>query len=270
MPSPVQSYSRSINIAKKFDHTSGEGLTILYQPALLNHWDRSTSKRYYGFITDLRAKIDIKSVQEAGVPEMDVTSTRVERLTAVRDVEWKSPRKQLDILLKKSDSPLIHICAISLLNRYPYYQIPLLSFLSDNGIFSIGNDSILYAKITDVGFGQLFNPDEVSIYGAVKEECTILPDEPREISYSQSHSWNITNQSSMILPANPHRLQLTLTNQGSEIIWLNYGALAEAERGIALMPNGGSYEINQTNPYQGAIAAISTGIGSSLAGLEAV
>ena len=40
--------------------------------------------------------------------------------------------------------------------------------------------------------------------------------------------------------------------------------------GGALMPGGGSYEINQTNPYAGIITAISDGASATLTGLECI
>lgn len=220
---PLESYTRSVNIAERFDSQTAERMIAIYQPALATPWDRMISNRFHGYITDLRLKVQIESVPESEIPNLDVTSTRMERLVAVRDVEWRSPRKQFDVFLKKSDRPLIHLASISLLNRNPYYQVPLLSYLSDSGIFSIGNDSVLYGKITNVGWGALFLNDEVTLFGAVKEEATILPTQGEQISYSQSFGWQIDSESGMILPPNANRLQLTLVNAGTNRIWLSYG-----------------------------------------------
>lgn len=267
---PLDSYARTVSIAQRFSPQTANQRIEIYQPALATVWDRTISNRFNGYITDLRLKVDITSIPESPIPNLDATTTRMERLVAVRDMEWKNPRKQLDLFLKKSNAPMIHLAAISLLNRRPYYHVPLLSFLTDSGIFSMGNDAVLYGSVTDVGFGLLLGRDELSLWGAVKEEATVLPTHGEQISFSQSFGWAIAPESSMILPANSNRLQLTLVNAGTNRIWLSYGPLARSGQGITLMPGGGSYEINRTNPYKGAIAAISENTGSTLTGLEGV
>jgi hypothetical protein len=265
-----ETYSRSVNILKALGSQHGNQLIELYRPGLLTPWDRSTTKRYYGFMTDLRAKIDIQSLSEMPLPDLDVTTSRMDRMTSIRDAEWKSPRMQLDILFKTSTSPLLEIAHVSLLNRQPYYQVNLMGYLTDNGIFALGNDASLYVRVRNVGWGTLYNSDSVVLFGAVKEECSVIPQAPTEISHSDSYRWEILNQNTILLPANPQRKHLVLVNKGSEPIYINYGLVSTVENGITLMPAGGSYELNTTNLYKGVLSAVSVGSGSVLTGIESV
>jgi hypothetical protein len=265
-----QSYSRSTNILKSLGSQHGNQLIELYRPGLLTPWDRSTTKRYYGFMTDLRAKVDINSLAESALPDLDLTTSRIERMTSIRDLEWNSPRMQLDLLFKTSTAPLVEIAQVSLLNRQPYYQVNLMGYLTDNGIFALGNDASFYVRIRNVGYGTLYQNDSVVLFGAVKEECSVIPDAPTEISHSDSYRWIVTTDNSLLLPANPQRKHLVLINKGSEPIYINYGLVATPEYGITLMPSGGSYEINTTNLYKGVLSAVSENSGSILTGIESV
>jgi hypothetical protein len=63
---------------------------------------------------------------------------------------------------------------------------------------------------------------------------------------------------------------VTLVNRSlTEEIFINYGGMAQLNQGITLMRGGGSYEINFSNIYKGAISAISANP-AQLTGLEAV
>lgn len=266
-----QIYSRSAQILQRFTVTAGSNMQLLYEPALVTPWDTVNTLRYYGFITDLRMKIQIGSIAESVIPNMGLESTRTERLMAAREMEWSSARKELEIFLETSRQPLTNIATVSLLNRQPYYTVNLLPYFTDNGVVNIANDARLSARMKNAGYGLLQGSDEVVIYGSVKEEVTTLPEEEAVITSCQPHSWTIGTGNAQILPSNPNRLQLTLTNRGSSgIIYLNYGNLAEVGKGIALLPNGGSYEINYTNPYKGMISAVASAAGSLLSGLECV
>jgi hypothetical protein len=215
-------------------------------------------------------KIDINSLEESPIPNLDVTSSRSDRITAVRDMEWKSPRKQLDLFLRNSTSGWTNIASVSLLNRTPYYHLNLLGYLSDTGAFCIGNDSALAAQITDVGYGLLNAGDYLSFFGSVREEVTVLADQGTQISFSTDFNWDVNSESALILPANPNRLQATFVNTSLEHeVYLSYNPVAVAGRGIALMRGGGSYEINSFNLYRGAISAVSTG-DATLTAIEAV
>jgi hypothetical protein len=265
-----ETYSRSVNILKALGSQHGNQLIELYRPGLLTPWDRSTTKRYYGFMTDLRAKIDIQSLSEMPIPDLDVTTSRIDRMTSIRDAEWKSPRMELSILFKTSTAPLCELARVSLLNRQPYYQVNLMGYLTDNGIFALGNDASLYVRVENVGWGTLYSSDSVILFGAVKEECSVIPAAPVEISHSDSYRWEVTVQNRLLLPANPQRKHLVLINKGSEPIYINYGLVATVEHGITLMPSGGSYELNTTNLYKGVLSAVSNGSGSILTGIESV
>ncbi|MFE4108568.1 hypothetical protein [Almyronema epifaneia] len=273
MPGAItQAYSRSKQILKTLTEQSGSSIVQLYQPGLVTPWDRTSSLRYYGFITDLRCNIDISSLPESELPDLSAATSRTDRITAVRDLEWRSPRKQLDFLMRDTYSGgWQKIASLSLLNREPYYMINLLAYLSDNVAFMVANDAALGVQVVNVGKGLLEGADKVTVFGAVKEEVTTIPQEASEIVTSQDLSFPVAEQSAIVIPANPARKQLSLVNRSaSATVYLSYASLAQIGYGIALYPNGGAYEINQSNLYKGAISAIATGPNALLSGMEAV
>lgn len=264
-------YSRSTTILKRFTSSSLNQINVLYEPGFVSPWDLLPTTRYCGFITDLRLMVRIQSIDEQELPELEVTATRTERITAVRDMEWGGKRKEIALFIETSSMPPCQIASIALLNRIPYYHVNLMPYFTDNGIINVAADARILAGIKDAGYGLLQGTDEVTVFGSVKEEVTTLPEEPRIIQYCQPHSWTVSTASLQILPTNENRLQTTFVNRHNAAkIYLNYGALAEVGKGICLMPNGGSYEINKTNPYQGIVSAIADTAGATLSGLECV
>ena len=264
-------YSRSTTILKRFTSSSSNQVQVIYEPGFTSPWDLLPTVRYCGFITDLRMMVKIRSIEEQALPELEVTSSRTERITAVRDMEWSNKRKELVLFLETSVMPPCQIASISLLNRLPYYHVNLMPFFTDNGIINVAADARLLAGIVDAGYGVLQETDEVTLFGSVKEEVTTLPEEPRIIQLCQPYTWSIGTTNLQILPINENRLQATFVNRSETAkVYLNYGTLAEVGKGICLMPKGGSYEINRTNPYQGVVSAISDTNGATLSGLECV
>lgn len=176
----------------------------------------------------------------------------------------------MDLLLRDSKSGgWVNIASISLLKRSPFYQVNLMQFLSDNVAFAMANDSALGVQIVNVGYGILIANDEVTIWGAVKEELSTLPQDEKTVTHTQSHAWDITEESRVLLASNTDRLLATFVNTGNSKAYLNFNTDAIRERGITLMPQGGSYEINITNPFKGSISAITaTGETTTITGLE--
>lgn len=264
-----QAIQRSVTILEKFD-VSNQNLRVIYKPSLSNGSDRFQSNRFYGFVTSLRANINIKSIPESILPDLDPVATRTERLTAVRDMEWKSQRKELEIMLRTSQRPWTPLFSLSLLNRLPYYVVNLMPYLTDSLTFDMANDATLAARIINVGYGGLQGNDTVTLFGSVREELTSLPTDMPEISLSSPLSVDINDASQVILSATPDRKQATFINYGNAgKVFMNWGNLAEVGKGITLLPNGGSYEINLSNPYRGIVSAISDS-NASLSILECV
>lgn len=271
MPAIVQqAYSRNVSVIKSFTSASGASMIQLYAPGSVTPWDRTATIRYYGFITSLRMSVNIKSIPESRIPNIQLTDDQTARITAVRNMEWKEPRKQIDFFLKNSQISWQKIASLSLLNRLPYYHVNLLQYLTDSSSFEVGNDTRLAARIFDAGYGLLSNTDSVTIFGSCQEEATALPTDEPTISYANDFSWDVGAQSQIIMPANPNRLQATFVNSSTtHDVFLSYGGQAQSGRGIALLKGGGTYEINKFNPYKGAISAIATGT-ANLVGMEAV
>lgn len=252
-----QTYSRTQQILESFG--PGSGQKTIYQPSTVSPWDRVQTLRFYGFITSLRMRVDINSIAESELPNLDPTSSRTDRLLAVRDMEWRNPRKQITFYLKTARTPWLPLFDVSLLNRLPYYQVDLLPYFTSNMSFDTANDCAIAAQITNAGYGLLNSSDNVTLYGSVREEITTLPTDAPEISYGQPHAWEVGTDSQILLPANPNRLQATLVNRSlTTDCFLNYGAIATLGQGITLMRGGGSYEINLQNPYRGAVSAIAS------------
>ncbi|HEY9663801.1 MAG TPA: hypothetical protein V6C65_35585, partial [Allocoleopsis sp.] len=137
----IESYNRSFNILSRFTNEDGNQIKTIYEPGELTPYDIYTSLRYHGLVTDLRVKVDVSSIAEAGIPDISLLSSPSEKVKAARELEWNSPRKELRLYLATSNQPQCHIATISLLNRRPYYHVNLMPYLSDNGVFNIANDA---------------------------------------------------------------------------------------------------------------------------------
>lgn len=265
-----QTYQRSVQILERLTTSDQGSVKTVYEPGYVSPFDLVASTRFYGFITDLRCKVDIKSLDEQALPNISIGDSRTERVTAVRDMEWKNPRKQLNLLLRNPKAgDWINVASISLLNREPYYQVNLLQYLSDNVAFAVANDSAIGVQIENVGYGLLSTNDEVTIWGSVKEELSIVPTAERVVTHTTAYSWNVTDQSKILLPNNQDRLQATIVNIGTASVFLNFNTAAQSGLGITLVPQGGSYEVNLTNPFKGTISAIcNNGESTTLTGIE--
>ena len=66
----------------------------------------------------------------------------------------------------------------------------------------------------------------------------------------------VTNTSISVLAAKSDRRAATFVNDSDEVIYLALTATAVASKGIRLNAAGGSYQIDATNLYTGAVAAI--------------
>ena len=65
--------------------------------------------------------------------------------------------------------------------------------------------------------------------------------------------------STLVLAANPRRADAVFVNDSNRDIFLARGNAAVLNQGIRLNSAGGSYEINRTNLFLGAIYAIALG-----------
>jgi hypothetical protein len=267
----AQAYTRSRQVLTPLRANTGTDLITLYQPGLALPTDRTAGLRYNGYLTNLRARIKVPSLPESTLPNLDTGSTRTDRITAVRNQEWGSPRYELDIFLRTTFTGWLCIATISLLNRPPFYITNLMGFLSDGVAFHLAAESVLACQLRNVGYGLLQGADEVIIFGDVREEAIALPTEGHQVSLTSDSSVTVGTTSQQVLPANGARKTATLTNSSStQKIYLSYNPVASVGVGLLLYPNGGTLNIDRENFYAGAIAAIADAPGANLLVSEGV
>ena len=79
-----------------------------------------------------------------------------------------------------------------------------------------------------------------------------------------SSAVNVTAAGVVALAANADRRGALLVNDSDTVMYLKLGAGPAVNAGIRLNANGGSYEINGANLYQGIITAIHGGAGNKV------
>lgn len=73
-----------------------------------------------------------------------------------------------------------------------------------------------------------------------------------------NNSVTVADESTEILAKNTNRLYALIVNDSDETIYLAIGADAVLNKGIRLNANGGSYEIDSVNLFNGVVNGIST------------
>ena len=84
-----------------------------------------------------------------------------------------------------------------------------------------------------------------------------LPGGPGLITACTPGTVTVTDQSQVVLVPNPARLSAVFVDvDANNSVFLARGTSATANRGIALMSGGGTYEIDARNLYRGPVSAV--------------
>lgn len=123
------------------------------------------------FIKNLKAFSKIQSLEEIPLPDFELEDSETTKLYKTLDIEWQSPRKQLDVFVSNS-STWQQIGSTSLLNPsgYPFRIYNLMDLFTDNLALELGDNSKIGVQVIDVGHGLLTGTDKVVIHGSYVEE----------------------------------------------------------------------------------------------------
>ncbi len=264
--SEIVSYSKVKTIVKKLDvNTASSIITICDGNQSVDNIPGVTLISVNTFVKNLKAYARITSLPEVQLPDFTLEDTDSDKLNKILNVEWTGARKQLNLFITESTSWEL-VGSISLLNPsgYPYRMYQLMDLYTENLAIELGSNGKLGVQIEDVGYGGLTGQDIVTIHGSYSQEIVAYQPSnsfslmPTNFNSCTSLNKQITNDSSVIIAANPNRKYLNLINNSDKPIWINLGETAEINKGILLTDYGSSFELSQgTGLYLGAISAIS-------------
>ncbi|HIK04598.1 MAG TPA: hypothetical protein IGS40_07785 [Trichormus sp. M33_DOE_039] len=159
------------------------GILQIPTPAFKNMPENATKVSESWKVVNFKVYSNIKSIPTASLPNYSLEDTETDRLIKSLDVEWNSPRIQLNLYIGTPNNWSI-VGSVSLLNAsgYPYRIYDLLEIYAAKEQASLGVNVSFGIAIEDVGHGLLSSFDKVSI----------LVDYLREISYFVSPQINIT------------------------------------------------------------------------------
>jgi hypothetical protein len=210
-------------------------------------------------VEDLKAVSWIYSLPPVPFPVFELEDTESKQLLTAINLEWKSDRIQLDIVVN-IDNTLRwqRIAAFSLLNSdpYPYREYSL-------GNHSLGNNSMLGLQIRNVGFGSLQNSvrgqDKVTAYANLTRHITI----EKLVDTSIKIANNITTIASTIVNSNPNRKGITFFNSSNKNVFIDtVSSVTTSSYSVKLEPDD-YYEAPSpiyTGAYYGIVSDGSTAI----------
>ncbi|MEH2244591.1 hypothetical protein [Nostoc sp.] len=167
-------------------------------------------------IENLKAVSWIYSLPTVEFPVFELEDSKSKQLLAAINLEWGSPRTQMDIMINVDNSIWQKISAYSLLNSspYPYREYSL-------GNHTLGDNAMLGLQIKDVGFGLLQNStdgqDKVTAFADLTRYITI----EKLVDTSSKIANNITTITATIVNSNPNRKGLTFFNSSGKDIYLD-------------------------------------------------
>jgi hypothetical protein len=225
----------------------------------LNQFNDSISKA--AFVKTLKAFSKITSLTPVRLPNFRLEDSESEKLYKTLDVEFNSPRKQLDLFIGNVGS-WEQVGSVSLLNPsgYPYRMFNLLDFYSDGIAAELGDGMTLGVQVVDVGFGLLQDTDFVTIHGNINQEY-LLPGDSNNNNGGNNGSGNIDinvranninscsskisattgNDFTQLLAKNDSRLYFLIENNDRDSITLKI-----SDAFITIKP-GGTFDLSAYN-----------------------
>lgn len=255
--------NRVKTIARKLNSQTSGIITICHNTGNPGNLDLTANNvvSVNAFVRNLKAYTTISSLAAIKMPNFELTDSDTEKLYKVLDVEWQSPRKQLNLYISDNSQKWEPVGSISLLNPsgYPYRIYNILELYTDESVIELGENSRLGVEVQDVGYGLLTGNDAVTIHGSYVEEIT-LQSKPESVVAAKINSClliyqGIAEYSTIALSGANNRTYARITNANNTQVYLNLGSTAIFGEGILLNGEGDSYEV--ASNYRGAISAIS-------------
>lgn len=176
---PITNVSKVKSIVVPLTNLTANNIVTVYQsPALAIGSDLIPKHKIIGlntFIKSLKAYVKINSLDEAKLPDFKLEDSDTDKVYKTLDIEWKSPRKQLNLYISSNLDNWYPIASISLLNPsgYPYRIYNLQDLFTSNLAIELGSNSRIGVQIEDVGYGLLTVNDTVTIHGSCVEEIFV-------------------------------------------------------------------------------------------------
>jgi hypothetical protein len=183
-----------------------------------------------GFVKNLKAFSKISSLAAVQLPVFELEDSESQKLFKTLDIEFNSPRKQLDLFISVNNE-WNQVGSASLLNPsgYPYRMYNLMDFYTDNSAAELGENGKIGVKISDVGYGLLTGNDTVTIHGSYIQEFVFADSYEDPILDSNSFPATIgtsritaTTEKTLLIPANIARLGTTIWNNSSSYLLLDF------------------------------------------------
>lgn len=223
------------------------------------------------FVKNLQAYARITSLPAIELPDFGLEDSETDKLYKVIDVEWNSPRKQVALYISTEPEVWHPVGSMSLLNPagYPYRTYNLQDLYTDALAIELGSNAALGLALQDVGHGLLEQNDTFVVHGSFVQELIIDTDFNIAIQSVINRQINITNNT-LIVPSNPRREYLIISNLSTNPVFINFNSDANIETGLKINPEGNYEFYSSILPYFGSIYAISgNGQNVNLAIMEA-
>lgn len=180
----ISSVNRVRTISLPLTSTSGSEIVTVYQNTDLTIGDELLPNQkivaFNCFLKNLKAFASLASLEEAPLPNFSLEDSDTQKLVKTLDVEWKSPRKQLNVFISSGDGWLL-VGSLSMLNPYgyPFRIYNLMDLLTDNLAAELGENSKIGVQVQNVGHGLLTAQDKVTIHGSYTEEVFLESPDPQ-------------------------------------------------------------------------------------------
>ncbi|MBW4678404.1 MAG: hypothetical protein KME52_31830 [Desmonostoc geniculatum HA4340-LM1] len=210
-------------------------------------------------IENLKAVSWVYSLAEVEFPVFELEDTESKQLLTAINLEWKSPRIQMDVVIDIGNTlSWQRVAAYSLLNSspYPYREYSL-------GNHTLGDNCMIGLQIRNVGFGLLQNgtggQDKVTAFADLKRVITI----EKIVDTSVKIANNITTIPSTIVNTNINRKGLTFFNSSDKNIFIDTVNTVSASSHMVKLEPGDYYESPApiyTGNYYAVVASGSSAI----------
>lgn len=273
----ISTFNKTGTIAKKLTPSSSDIIPVFENVSPTSLTDIVS---YNFFVKNFKAYAKIRSVQIAPMPILFDEDNETTRIQKILDIEWRTPRKQLDLFISDGEinSSWEPVGSVSLLNPsgYPYRSYNLMDIFTTNLAIELGAKGKIGVKVTDVGYGLLQSEDEVTIHGSYVQEISVASESGggttinpviTPVQMEEVKIQFAANSSTVLAPAKSNRVYLLLQNISLEETCFITLTAEEAVEGQGIMlPPGAHYELfTKDLPYFGEVKGIcSDGVATML------